>query len=65
MNYEVKRVWKKSNRVKFEVYILVSRVHMMFYILTRGDTVPGNQGTHEKPNQIRYIKFRSINAWDN
>ena len=32
--------------VKFVLCTLVSRVHMTFYILTKGDTVPGNQGTH-------------------
>ena len=33
------------NLVKFVMYTLVSRVHMAFYILTKGYTVPGNQGT--------------------
>ena len=34
------------------MFTLVSRVHMTFYILEKGYTVPGNQGTHDKLNQI-------------
>ena len=41
--------------VKFVLCILVSRVHMPFYILTKGYTVPGNQGTHDKLNQIQKL----------
>ena len=32
---------------------MVSRIHMMFYILIKGYTVPENQGTHDKYNQIQ------------
>ena len=32
---------------------LVFRVHMTYHILTKGYTVSGNQGTHDKLNQIR------------
>ena len=32
---------------------LVSRVHMMFFTLIKGYTVSGNQGLHDKLNQIR------------
>ena len=35
---------------------LVSRVHMTFYIFIEGHTVPGNQGTHDKLNQIKLQK---------
>ena len=35
------------------MYTLVSRVHMTFYVLTKGYTVPENQGTYDKLNQIR------------
>ena len=38
---------------------LVSRVQMTFYILTKGHTVPGNQGTHDKLNQIQHF-FKTI-----
>ena len=39
--------------VKFVIYTLDSGVHMTFYVLTKGYTVSGNQGTHDKLNQIR------------
>ena len=38
--------------IKFVMCILMSRVHMTFYIPTKGYTVPGNQVTHDKLNQI-------------
>ena len=38
--------------VKFVMCTMETRVHMMFYILTKGYTVPGIQGTHDKLNQI-------------
>ena len=41
-----------SDLVKFVMCALVSRVHKTFYILRKGFTVPGNQGTHDKLNQI-------------
>ena len=53
-----------SDLVKFVICTLVSRVHMMFYILTKGYTVFGNQGTHDKLNQIHdvILGFRSTNT---
>ena len=39
--------------VKFVICTLASRVHMTFYILTKGHIVPGNQGTHDKLSQIQ------------
>ena len=42
----------KVDLVKFVMCTQVSRVHMMFYILTKGHTVPENRGTHDKLNQI-------------
>ena len=41
--------------VKLGMCTLVSKVHMTFYILTKGYTVYGNQGTHDKLNQIQYL----------
>ena len=41
--------------VKFVICTLASRVHMTFYILTKRYTVPGNQGIHDKLNQIPII----------
>ena len=38
--------------VKFVMYTLVSRAHMPFFIPRKGHTVTGNQGTHDKLNQI-------------
>ena len=35
---------------------LVSWEYITFYVLTKGYTVPGNQGTHEKLNQIPIFK---------
>ena len=32
----------------FVMCTIVYRVHMNFYKLTKGYTVPGNQGTHDK-----------------
>ena len=43
---------ENSDLVKFVMCALVSRVHMMFYTLRKGYTVPGNQGIHDKLNQI-------------
>ena len=31
-----------------------------FYILTKGYTVPGNQGTHDKLNQIPFLNRKSL-----
>ena len=36
--------------VKIVMCTLVSRVHMTFYMLIKGYTVPGFQGTHDKLN---------------
>ena len=36
-----------QNLVKLVMSILIYSVHMTFYILTTGYTVPGNKGTHE------------------
>ena len=45
---------KDSDVVKFVICtLIVSRVHSMFYILTKGYTVPENQGADDKLNQIR------------
>ena len=41
-----------SDLVKFVMFALVSRVHMMFYILRKRYTVSRNQGTHDKLNHI-------------
>ena len=43
---------KISDLVKFVMCTLVSMVHMTFYILTYGYIVPGNQGTHDKPDPL-------------
>ena len=40
--------------VKLVMCTLVSRVHMSFYILTKEYTVSGNQGTHDKLNQVNF-----------
>ena len=37
------------------MYTRVSKVHMMFYTLRKGHTVPGNQGIHDKLNEIQKI----------
>ena len=51
---------ENSNLVKFVMCTLVSRKHMTFYVLTKVCTVPGNQGTHVKPNQVRkFIVFKA------
>ena len=44
---------KVTELVKFVMCNMVSRVHMTFYILKKRHTVLGNQGTHDKLNQIR------------
>ena len=41
--------------VKFVMCTLVSRVHLTFYMITKGHTVPGNHGTHDKLNQIQNL----------
>ena len=41
--------------VKFGMCTLVSRVHMMFYILTKWFAVPGIQSTHDKHNKIKSV----------
>ena len=41
------------NLVRFVTCTFVSRVHMTFYILTKGNTVPENQGTRDELYQIR------------
>ena len=43
---------QNSDLVKFD---MCTRLHMTFYILKKGYIVPGNQGTHDKLNQIRNI----------
>ena len=48
--------------VKFVMCILVSRVHMMFYILTKGYTIPGNRGKHDKLNQIQYFYLSCVRS---
>ena len=40
--------------VKFVICALVSRVHMMFYTLRKGYIAPGNQGIHDKLDQIQH-----------
>ena len=47
---------KTLDLVKFALYILVSRVHMTFYLLTKAYTVPGNLGTYDKLNQIWHLE---------
>ena len=45
---------------------LVFRVHMMFYILSKGYKVPGNQGTPDKLNQILWLEelwYISVCIW--
>ena len=42
--------------VQFAMCTLVWRIHITFYIPTQGCTVPGNQGTHDKLNQIRCLE---------
>ena len=52
--------------VKFAMCAQVSRVHITFYILIKGHTVPENQGTHDKLNQIRYsiaLLQKGTNLW--
>ena len=44
---------QEMDLVEFVMCTLVFRVHMTFYSLTKGYTVPGNQGIHDKLNQIR------------
>ena len=46
--------------VKIVVCALVSRVHLTFYILTKGYMVPGNQGTQDKFNQIPNLFYRNF-----
>ena len=41
---------------------LVSRENMTFYIFAIWYTVPGNQGAHDKLNQIRDIRFEYSSA---
>ena len=54
----------KRDLVNFVTCTLVSRVNITFYILTKGYTAPGNQGTYDKLNQIR-IKNKGINNRNN
>ena len=42
-----------SDLAKFVMRTLVYGVHMKFYMPKKGYTVPGNQGIHDKLNQIR------------
>ena len=52
--------------VKFVMCALVSMVHMTFYILTKGYIVFGNQGTHDKLNQIELIcSQKNVQAYHN
>ena len=51
---------KSLDLVKFVMCALVSRVRMMFYTLRKGYTVPGNQGIHDKLNQIQIIYLRLV-----
>ena len=44
--------------VKFFMYTLETRVHMTFYLLTKVYIVSGNQGTHDKLNQIHFLSLR-------
>ena len=46
--------------VKYIMCAMVSRVHMKFYILTKGYIVPGNHGTHDKLNQIPLFDSQQI-----
>ena len=45
---------------KFVMCNLVSSVYMTFYILPKGCTVPGNQGTHEKLEHIQKLTIEAI-----
>ena len=49
-----KIIMKFLDLVKFVMCALVSRVHMMFFTLRKGYTVPGNQGIHDELNQIHF-----------
>ena len=40
------------------MFSLVSKVHLTFNIPTKGYKVPGNQGTHDKLNQIRNFNMQ-------
>ena len=60
---------KLLDLVKFVMCTLVSRVYITFYILSKGYTVPENQCTHNKLNQIqviyRFKKFEYVICfWD-
>ena len=46
---------EKSDLVKFVMCTLVSRVHIPFYKLFKGYTVPGNQSAHDKLNQFEKV----------
>ena len=46
--------------IQFVMCARVSRVHMTFHILTKRYTVPGNQGTHEKLNQIQFSGIQNL-----
>ena len=46
------------------MYTLVSRVHMTFYVSAKGYTVSGNQGTHDKLNQIRLFQHKGPESND-
>ena len=46
--------------VRYVICTLVSRIHMPFHILTEGYTFPGNQGTHDKLNQIPFLNCKLL-----
>ena len=48
-------LFKYPDLVVFVMCVLVSGVRMTFYIPTKRYTVPGNQGTYDKLNQIVII----------
>ena len=53
--FHIGLITKESNLVKFFMCTPVSRVQMTFYVQTKRYTVPGNQGTQDKLNQIQRI----------
>ena len=44
---------------------LVFRVHLTFHKLTKGYTVPGNQNTHDKLNQIEDSNMVNPSMFEN
>ena len=42
--------------VKFVMCTLETRVYVKYFIVIKGYTVPGNQGTYDKLNQIHFFE---------